>query len=324
MQELARSFNVLEDLEETVSRDFRPLLIGQKIYSWAPYEPAITNSGEKNGLGQCFNKKYGSKVSLPLLSSWKILTRVTGFSVNLPVRELSSHLLSLQISNIKYHPNNHVYVDNSNFFKALQNNSAPFMLSLKIQSLNSKFNELNSFTSDLNKDYSNLSLIALQEIWQIQHPDLFTINGFKFFSSQRTKNKGGGVGFYINNEHPSKIIQDLSSFHEKNFECLTVEVIINNKKFIISNIYRSPSSNAENVNNFMEKFDSLLSKLNSLDCPYIIFLDSNINLLKLNHCNLSQNYIETIHNNGFLQLVRKATRIQGENFSLIDHICVKN
>ena len=74
----------------------------------------------------------------------------------------------------------------------------------------------------------------------------------------------------------------------------------------------------------MEKFDSLLNKLNSLDCPYIIFLDSNINLLKLNHCNLSQNYIETLHNNGFLQLVRKATRIQGENFSLIDHICIKN
>ena len=31
-----------------------------------------------------------------------------------------------------------------------------------------------------------------------------------------------------------------------------------------------------------------------------------------------------LHNNSFLQLVRKATRIQGKHFSLIDHICVKN
>ena len=33
--------------------------------------------------------------------------------------------------------------------------------------------------------------------------------------------------------------------------------------------------------------------------------------------------METLHNNGFLQLVSKATRIQGTHFSLIDHICIK-
>ena len=198
------------------------------------------------------------------------------------------------------------------------------MFSVNIQSLNSKFNELNTLISDVKRNNSNLSLIALQEIWQVKHPDLFTIKGFKFYNSQRTKSKGGGVGFYINNDHPSKILHDLSSFHEKIFECLTVEVFINNKKFIMSNIYRSPSLIAENVNNFMEKFDNHLSKLDSVDCPYFLFLDSNINLLKLNSCNLSQKYIEMLHNNGFLQLVRKATRIQGENYSLIDHICVKN
>ena len=34
--------------------------------------------------------------------------------------------------------------------------------------------------------------------------------------------------------------------------------------------------------------------------------------------------MEALHNNGFYQHVRKATRIQGANFSLIDHICIKN
>ena len=34
--------------------------------------------------------------------------------------------------------------------------------------------------------------------------------------------------------------------------------------------------------------------------------------------------METLHNNCFLQLVSKATRIQGTHFSLIDHICIKN
>ena len=102
-----------------------------------------------------------------------------------------------------------------------------------------------------------------------------------------------------------------------------IEVIINKKKIVVSNIYRSPSFAAENVNSFIDKFDHFLSKLNKQDCPYILFLDSNVNLLKTNSCNLAQTYMETLHNNGFLQLVSKATRIQGTHFSLIDHICIK-
>ena len=78
------------------------------------------------------------------------------------------------------------------------------------------------------------------------------------------------------------------------------------------------------MNRFLELFEEFLSKLDKSDCPYILLLDSNINLLKLPSCNLSQNYLEMLHNNSFLQLVRKATRIQGKHFSLIDHICVKN
>ena len=220
--------------------------------------------------------------------------------------------------------NHHIYLEKPQFISEFQNNVSPLILSLNIQSLNSKFNNLNSFIADLNMKNIDLSLIALQETWQIQHEELFSIPGFKLFISQRTKSKGGGVGFYINSELPSKILHNLSSFHEKIFECLTVEVVINNKKFIVCNIYRSPSFATENTNSFIEKFENLLHNLDKLDCPYFLFSDSNINLLKLEHCNLAQVYLETLHNNGFLQYVRKATRIQGANFSLIDHICIKN
>ena len=71
-------------------------------------------------------------------------------------------------------------------------------------------------------------------------------------------------------------------------------------------------------------FDSHLNKLNKTDSPYLIFLDSNINLLKLANSNLAQSYLNIIHLNGFLQLTRKATRIQNNSYSLIDHILVKN
>ena len=64
--------------------------------------------------------------------------------------------------------------------------------------------------------------------------------------------------------------------------------------------------------------------MNKNSSPYFIFSDSNFNLLKLEQCTHSQRYLEVIHNNGFLQYMGKATRIQGVHYSLIDHIYCKN
>ena len=59
--------------------------------------------------------------------------------------------------------NHHMYLDKPQFISGFQNNASPLMLSLNVQSLNSKFNNLNSFIADLNMNNIDLSLIALQE-----------------------------------------------------------------------------------------------------------------------------------------------------------------
>jgi hypothetical protein len=46
--------------------------------------------------------------------------------------------------------------------------------------------------------------------------------------------------------------------------------------------------------------------------------------LKLPNNQTSLDYLETIHSNGYLQIISKATRIAGDSFSLIDHILCKN
>ena len=206
--------------------------------------------------------------------------------------DLANTLLNFYGNNPDSNPysdecNKHHYFDTDELSLNNTIKSSPFLLSVNIQSLKSKFNALDFLTADLIKNNVNLSLIALQEIWQVEHPELFEIKGFNFYHSQRTKFKGGVVGFYVNSELSSKINLNLSIFHEKIFECLTVEVVINNKKHFISNIYRSPSLVADNVNSFLDKFEELLSKLDKSDCPYILLLDSHINLLKLPSCNLS-------------------------------------
>jgi hypothetical protein len=60
--------------------------------------------------------------------------------------------------------------------------------------------------------------------------------------------------------------------------------------------------------------------LQALNGDSYVFLDANIDLLKLNVNNLSNDYMDVNLSNGFVQLICRATRIQGQHFSLIDHI----
>jgi hypothetical protein len=79
-------------------------------------------------------------------------------------------------------------------------------------------------------------------------------------------------------------------------------------------------SQTDHLTQFTSQLDSLLTATNRKKLNTYIFLDSNINLLHSNTDHSVSNYHDTILNNGFVQLITRATRIQGEHYSLIDHI----
>ena len=170
-----------------------------------------------------------------------------------------------------------------------------------------------------------ISLIALQEIWNLIDPNTISIPNFNFVYKKRSKFRGGGVGFYIKQGISHKILENVAFFIEKVFECLTIELTINNNKIIICNIYRSPSPLAnqtptEHLDSFFMNFENLMSELSALNQESFIFMDSNINLLNVNQNNSSTHFIESSMQHGFIQTIEKATRIFNNNTSLIDHI----
>ena len=71
---------------------------------------------------------------------------------------------------------------------------------------------------------------------------------------------------------------------------------------------------------FNNHLDTLLTAISRRKLNAYIFLDSNINLLNLNTDHNASNYHDLILNNGYLQSITRATRIQNGHFSLIDHI----
>jgi hypothetical protein len=100
-----------------------------------------------------------------------------------------------------------------------------------------------------------------------------------------------------------------------------VELTINRKKILLSSYYRPPSVNNDN---FLNNLNNFLSNLHRRNITTYVFSDTNINLLKLPNNNIAAEYLETVHSNGFLQLISKATRIVENSYSLIDHILCNN
>ena len=98
---------------------------------------------------------------------------------------------------------------------------------------------------------------------------------------------------------------------------------------MISNIYHSPtpvlgSTIAVHTNNFLETLDEHLSNLSLLNLKAFAFLDANINLINIDRNQYASMYLDIVHSNSFLQTINKATRIQGNSYSLIDHILINN
>ena len=207
-----------------------------------------------------------------------------------------------------------------------QSSTNPLILSVNIQSLNSKFNELKIFINDLLKSNVPIDLIVLQETWNITYANMLELPGFQpLLYRNRNNMRGGGVGLYIRKGLNYKRKLELEQFQQKTFENIVVELSYPNKNILISNVYHSPNppnncTMSKHNGDFIEALDNHLSELVNFSKDSYVFLDSNIDMLKLNTSDLASEYLSTCISNGYLQLTCRATRIQGDHFSLIDHI----
>ena len=116
----------------------------------------------------------------------------------------ASNLLNSYISddeNISHFFQTHLhsdYFDADSFIAKFKNTAEPILLSINIQSLNSKFNTLKSFVGNVLDSGTPIDLIILQETWELRFPSQLRIPGFQSLSFRtRDRGRGGGVGIYV-------------------------------------------------------------------------------------------------------------------------------
>ena len=99
------------------------------------------------------------------------------------------------------------------------------------------------------------------------------ISGYQFIKRNHPGDtKRGGVGLYFKETLPLKERGDLEVIQE----CLVCEVTLHRKKIFFVVIYRSPSQNPDEFNQFLDQFEHLVSLLHQ-ENPYTIVITGDFN-----------------------------------------------
>ena len=87
------------------------------------------------------------------------------------------------------------YFNLKSFSAKCKSENKPVVISLNIQSLQSKFNDLVAFISNLNSKNIFIDVIALQETWAVPYPEAVSSPGYQ--KLYLTAGKLAGVGVWV-------------------------------------------------------------------------------------------------------------------------------
>jgi hypothetical protein len=198
------------------------------------------------------------------------------------------------------------FYDVDSFTSKFKNSKQLIFLSVNIQSINAKYDNLKEIVTKLNANNIPVEILALQETWAVKYVNLIDLPGFqRLIYKNRTMGRGGSVGFYVKNGLSVKQIEPpFRHFEGHVFESLTLEISGsdsdgNHRHYIVSNIYRSPTAvrgytPAAQQEEFHSKLEQLLLFLNASKKKSYVFMDSTINLLNICNNDLASSHFDII------------------------------
>ena len=142
------------------------------------------------------------------------------------------------------------------------------------------------------------------------------ISGYNF-EFVPTPLASGGVALFIDEKHNYRVLEKTSNTV---FQALWIEIYLVKKKNVICGIiYRQHNS----PECFLQHFDESIEKYTALDKEICILGDFNIDLLKVEISNYSQDFIMSLQSCYLIPtVVKPSTRVRSTSATLIDNIFV--
>jgi hypothetical protein len=264
-----------------------------------------------------------------------ILDKYGGYSMN----SLKSVLLSegstrneapqeIDHLNLKTSP----YLDIDSFSKYQTNNENSInILSMNIQSINNKMDELKAFLSCLHKGNTQfvIQVICIQECWleDKKGKDINSLNLLKlpnyqlYFKGSSIHSHKGGLITYIHSSVTSHKLKFFTDSPSETWEGLTVEITSDhNKKYKIHNVYRPPRNNHDG---FIKEFTPYMRKIKTDNTDNIICGDMNYNLLSVFNNAKAKEFLDVMTTNKLLPKITLPTKYNNKTCNLYDHFFTK-
>ena len=188
------------------------------------------------------------------------------------------------------------------------------------------YQNIRSLTANFDKFRSTIMqmphppiVIALQEIWapKSQH---HTMQGYhKLIHITRKNKRGGGVGYFINNNYNVEHIKITT----EQTQIEHIWVYISETNTIFGNIYRPPSSDVQlGAATLMQAINEIQKIALIKNCNIIIGGDFNVNFLDSKHNNTIA-ITDVLDEKGFMDTINQPTRVEKETKSQLDNIFIK-
>ena len=241
-----------------------------------------------------------------------------------------NHVLSTFVDSEHEIPNfcHSRYIDMSEIQSIFQNNYSEFLiLTLNIQSVNAKFNNLYPIINNLASQGLYFGAICLQETWTSNDSDLSLLQlpGYQLIHQGSKCTKHGGLIIYLNDNYSYKI---RNLYNGSNiWEGLFIDINGGNlcRTFTIGNIYRPPHDNNNNINiqQFISELSPIIEILQSENTYAAIVGDFNINLLQISEREKFGEFFDLMCTNNFFPKITFPTRFARHSCSLIDQVFCK-
>src|ERR1700733_9640988 len=159
-----------------------------------------------------------------------------------------------------------------------------------------------------------IDVLAVSETW-LNDNDTVALQGYNFEFMNRKTGSGGGVGFFISKSLSYQLYHPASY---DTYESLFIKITYPKSSILlIGVIYRPPG---DPLSDFNENFSQLPTELTKSKREIILLGDFNVDLLKYNNHQPTNQFLETITSHHFLPAILRPTRITDTSATLIDNI----
>ena len=222
------------------------------------------------------------------------------------------------------------YHDFDSFIKKIKNNDKKFSsITLNVESLKSKLNDIKIFIGAVNDKDCHIDALFIQETWLTDEQCAetaikdFEIPGYQTIPLGRKCGRKGGLIIYLRECYKYEkrdlykasidwegIFIDITHKHEHKLK----------QKITLANVYRPPRNKIATKKVFLKALEGIVLALSKEHSTIITGGDFNMNLLELTQSEIFQEYFDLFISNGFIPQITLPTRFAKNSASLIDQI----